>query len=247
MTVICSLTPSGPPRRATVACCALAAIALAACHSARPETAPSAAVASSAERADSASPEVSTRRTTRFYASRPYGSEEQFNPVSTFVNEGLDEFRTTPARGLLTRPWRSDVENVLRTLAHPDRTLRAFGYRNWLRDEVFPLSLKGSGGGQWFPNYTLHLWGSGMTYARLVEWFEQHGDDDHPRLAAGISTYAFHFLNEVTENSGLTVDNEDALTDLAVFDAASILLWNHDWVQRVFSGSVEMTDWPGQP
>jgi len=182
----------------------------------------------------------------RFYASRPYGSEAQFNPFSTWINEGYDQMRTGPHRELLERPYGTAVKTILRTLAHPDRTLSHFGYRNWLRDEVFPLSLKGAGGGQWYPNYQLHLWGSGMTYVRLAEWYEQHGVESHPRLAAGITAFAFHFWNEVLENNGQTVDNEDALTDLLVFDTGSIILWNQDWMQRLFSGRVEMTDWFGQ-
>lgn len=195
------------------------------------------------DRSDSA---TAPRHTTRFYANRPFGSEAEFNPFSILINEGYDQLRTSTERPLFSQPYGIGAETVLRSLVHADRVLRNFGYRNWLRDEVFPLSLKSGGGGQWYPNYQLHLWGSGMTYARLIEWFEQHGAEQHPRLAAGATAMAFHFLNEVIENGGSRVDNEDALTDLLVFDTGSIILWNQDWITRVFSGSVEMTDWPGQ-
>jgi len=222
-------------------------LTLGACRSAPPASlAPSPVVQPAGDAATGAVKRDSIERATRFYANRPYGSEAQFNPVSIVLNEGFDQLRTSPGRNIIGRPYGTAAETILRTITHPERVLRHYGYRAWLRNEVFPLSLKGSGGGQWYPNYQLHLWGSGMTYIRLAEWYEQHGVESHPRLAAGMTAMAFHYLNEMIENNGLKIDNEDALTDLLLFDVGSIVLWNQEWMQRLFSGRVEMTDWPGQ-
>lgn len=184
--------------------------------------------------------------THRFYDSRPYGSEAEFNPLSTIVNEGFDQLRTSSYRNLLTVQYRASAVVVLHSLANPERVLRHYGYRNWLRNEVFPLTTKAQGGGQWVPNYQLHLFGAGMTYARLTEWYEQHGFVAHPRILAGVTAMAFHFLNEMIETGPTFQDDEDSLTDLMIFDPASIILWNQSWVLHRFDGRLEMTDWQGQ-
>lgn len=184
--------------------------------------------------------------THRFYANRPYGSEAEFNPLSVLVNEGFDQLRTNPHRALLDFPYRGSAVVVLHSLADPERVLRHYGYGRWLRNEVFPLTTKSQGGGQWVPNYQLHLFGAGMTYARLAEWYEQHGFVSHPRILAGASAMAFHFLNEMIETGSTFRDDEDSLTDLLLFDPASIILWNQSWLLHRFGGRLEMTDWQGQ-
>lgn len=182
----------------------------------------------------------------RFYTPRPYGSDAQFNPLSVLLNEGFDQLRTAP-RGDITRyPFGASLHAVTRSVLRPDLSIRRSGYSDWLTHEVLPLSLRRSGGGQWYPNYTLHLFGSGVTYVRLEDWFATHGVEAHPRLAAGVTTFAFHFLNEAIENGPTANRGVDALTDLLVFDPAAILLWNRDWMRRAFSGRVEATDWFGQ-
>jgi hypothetical protein len=184
--------------------------------------------------------------TKQFYANRPYGAESQFNPFSLVVNGGYDQLRVGENRQVFSLPYRSAFHTVLYTVTHPEPVLRHYGYKDWLTHEVFPLSLKSSGGGQWYPNYQLHLFAGGMTYYRTVEWYEQHGYS-HPRLAAGFTVYAWHLLTEMVESNGVCCEDEDGLTDLYIFDAGSILLWNQAWIRRAFSGRVEFTDWPGQP
>ncbi len=181
-----------------------------------------------------------------FYHNLPYGTESQFNPFSLVVNGGYDQLRVGENRTVFSLPYRSAFHTVMYTVTHPEPVLRHYGYRNWLVHEVFPLSLKGSGGGQWYPNYQLHLFAGGMTYYRTVEWYEQHGTS-HPRLAAGATVFAWHLLTEMVESNGVCCEDEDGLTDLYIFDTGSILLWNQAWMRRAFSGRVEFTDWPGQP
>ena len=184
--------------------------------------------------------------TRRFYASRPYGSESQFNPLSLIVNGGYDQQRTSDKRHIFALPYEAEFRTVWRSVTNPEPVLRHYGWRNWLTHEVFPLSTKGSGGGQWYPNYHLHLFAGGGTYARTVEWYEQHGVTGHPEIAAGVTVYAWHWLTEMVESNGNCCEDEDGLTDLLIFDAASILLWNQSWMRRPFGGRVEFTDWPGQ-
>ena len=60
---------------------------------------------------------------------------------------------TRPTRPIFTFPYGPGFHSLWYSVLHYDAVVRHFGVRNWLRDEVFPLSLKGSGGGQW-----LHQW-----------------------------------------------------------------------------------------
>jgi hypothetical protein len=184
----------------------------------------------------------------RFYDSRRDGTESQFNPLSLVVNGGFDQLRTSSevGRQFLRRGYAQSLTGIAHSLARPDRVIRQYGFSRWLRNEVFPLSLKGDGGGQWYPNYHLHLFAGGMTYVRISEWWAQHGAE-HPNIDGAITVYTWHLLTETIEHGGTGYD-EDGMTDLLLFDSGSILLWSSDWMQRLFSSrGVQMTDWPGQP
>ena len=130
-------------------------------------------------------------------------------------------------------------------ISRPDRVLDTYGYGTWLKRQLLPLTGKKHGGGQWVPNYQLHLLGGGMTGVRITEWYEQHGVP-HSVLAAAGTAAVWHFTNEMIEHQDGT-PTADALSDLLVFDPAAFLIWKSDRVQRLFSGRMEMTNWPGQP
>jgi hypothetical protein len=187
----------------------------------------------------------STRAHGRFYASRQYGSEMQFNPLSVIVNEGWDMLRLVDDREIFKRPYAESWGILTKSLLSPGAAIKEYGVSRWLRNEVLPLTFGGKGG-QWEPNYHLHMFGAGMTYARTAEWYEQH-DVSHPRIAAAATLYASHIANEVIENIGHPGLSTDGITDLLIFDPAGMLLWNTEWMQRTFSGRVEMTNWFGQP
>ena len=184
----------------------------------------------------------------RFYTGKPYGSESQFNPLSEIVNEGFDILQTNSQdRHVFRRDYALGASNVWRSVTHPDRTFRFYGYQKALRNEWLPLTGSDSkGGGAWVPNYEYHLLGSGMISVRLEEWYAQH-EVPHPRALALGTAMAAHFLNEVVENGTSRVPNEDATTDLLLFDLGGLALWRIDAVQRVFSGPLQLTNWPGQP
>jgi hypothetical protein len=202
------------------------------------------AVSAAATRAH---PGATSRRGHRFYTGKRYGSEAQFNPFSLVVTGGFDQLRTRGAdKHIFRRSYGIAATSVWQSLTHPDRVVRRYGWRNWVRDELLPLSGKGGGGGQWAPNYQLHLLGGGMTTVRLEEWYLQHGAS-HPLLLAASTAYAWHALTELVENGDRRGDNVDAVTDLLLFDAASILLWRSERVQHLFGDVLEMTNWSGQP
>jgi hypothetical protein len=184
----------------------------------------------------------------RFYANRDYGSESQFNPLSELLNEGFDVLRErNEDRKVFSRDYAGSFHNVMESVLHADRTYREYGVGKAVRNEWLPLTARDDyGGGAWIANYQYHALGSGMVSVRMEEWFAQHGSS-HPRAAAITAMMAAHLLNEVVENRGSTRPNEDATTDLLIFDPLGILVWRIDAVQRFFSGPLEFTNWPGQP
>jgi hypothetical protein len=204
--------------------------------------APRESAAADSQRTD---PPVAVKKTGRFYSDKQYGSELQFNPLTVFVNEGWDMMRLVDDRAVFDQPYRASWNRLWKSVTSPGATVKQYGVSRWLRNEVFPLTFGGKGG-QWEPNYHLHVFGAGMTYIRTAEWFEQH-DVPHPRIASAITLFAGHVANEVLENFGHSGYNEDGMTDLLIFDPAGMLLWNTEWMQRTFSGRIEMTDWYGQP
>ena len=181
-----------------------------------------------------------------WYRSRPYGSERTVHPLTSIVNNGYDQIRTGPRREIFEIDYDRGFTGVWQSTIHAQRVVRQYGTRNWVRFELLPLTLKAGGGGQWVPNYQLHLFGGGITYVRLIGYYEQHGWK-YPRIAAGVTAMAGHVINEALENTDQTDGSVDAMTDLLIFDPASILLWNSDRVQRFVGERVEITEWSGQP
>lgn len=194
-----------------------------------------------------AAPTDSAASQHRFFKDLPYGTDAQFNPLSVIANHGFDQLRTSPRTDITRYPFGASFHAVLKSVVQPDKPIRAYGYRNWLRNEVFPLTLRSQGGGQWYPNYTLHLFGDGITYVRLVDWYDAHGFASHPEIAAGVTHYAYHLLVEAIENGPTADRGVDALTDLLIFDSSALVLWNQSWMRGLFSGGpVEVNDWLGQ-
>jgi len=183
----------------------------------------------------------------RFYFGRDIGSESQFNPLTQIVNEGFDYLRTSKAdRHVLSRDYATGIDNVFASLGSAPETFRTYGWDRVVRNEWLPLTTQnGAGGGAWVPNYEYHLIGSGMVSVRMEEWFAQHGVG-HPAVMSAATIMASHLLNEVIENGAQRLPNEDAATDLLLFDPAGLILWRLPAVQRFFSGPLQFTNWPGQ-
>jgi hypothetical protein len=189
---------------------------------------------------------ASPPRGQRFYNGKSVGSESQFNPLSLVINEGFDMLRTADAnRRVFDLNYRLAAHGAWMSMTRPDRVIDVYGFDTWVRRQLLPLTGKAKGGGQWVPNYELHLFGGGMTGVRITEWYQQHGVA-HPELAAAGTAAVWHVMNEMIEHQG-GMPTADAMTDLLVFDPAAFLIWRSDWVQRAFSSRVEMTNWPGQP
>ena len=184
----------------------------------------------------------------RFYHGLAYGSESQFNPLTEILNEGFDMWRSDNRnRRIGDFPFQRASSNVLKSLVHADSAFKAYGWKNTLKDELLPLSWGTSGGPQWLANYSCHFLGSGMVSARMTEWYHSH-DVPHPFAMSVATMYVAHFTNEMIEDGGSEVRKHplDAVVDLFLFDAAGILVFRSERVQKLFSEKLELTNWQGQ-
>ena len=181
-----------------------------------------------------------------FYKGKGFGSESLFNPGALIINGGFDVLQSaTHSRVISITDIRLGAKNVFRNLGDPITEINNFGWGNFLRLEVFPMSLNIEKA-QYFPNYTLHLIGGGMDTRMTYEWFRYY-NFPLPALWTGTTIAAYHFLNEATENGPGQMPNVDPIADIYIFDLGGALLFSFDNVAEFFSETMHLTSWPGQP
>ncbi|MBK6291975.1 MAG: hypothetical protein IPF59_09530 [Ignavibacteria bacterium] len=96
-----------------------------------------------------------------FYKPLPYGSMSMFTPWGVVLNGSYDVLQLDGKDRRITKlPYGTGFLNVLEnTFVHPGATISQIGWGKWLTTEVFPLNFTKEGG-QWLPNYQLHLIGA---------------------------------------------------------------------------------------
>ncbi len=184
-------------------------------------------------------------QTYHFYKGRDYGSEALYSPWNLLLNGSYDIIQLDRTRDVFSLPYETGIKNVSWNLSHAFTSIKAYGVKNFIRDEVFPLSFD-KNNGQWYPNYTLHLIGGGMTYRAMAEWYIQN-DVPSPYVFSFVTMGAYHFLNEVVENQtyqGMTVD---PIADIYIFDLGGILLFSSESVCTFFDSTLNFADWSLQP
>ncbi len=181
-----------------------------------------------------------------FYHGRDYGSEALVNPLQLVVNGG---FGIMQLGNRHNRPFDVDYangwRNVWRNLKDPVAAIEQEGWRDFFQREIIPISFN-SGKAHYWPNYTQHLIGGGMSFRQTMEWYRWNGYDNPKRWAA-VTLMSYHLLNEVVENDKRTTWTTDPVADLYIFDPASILLFSSDRVAGFFSDVLNMADWSYQP
>jgi hypothetical protein len=181
-----------------------------------------------------------------FYHGRDYGSDALYNPISVILNGSYDIIQhENRSREVFTLAYGTGTTNVLKNLGSPFAGINSYGWWEFLSREVLPLNFTVEGG-QWWPNYTLHLVGGGMTYVATREWYEAHGFSSPWAWSLGTMA-AYHMLNEIVENGRYQGVNVDPIADIWFFDGAGILLFCNDDVARFFSRTLNLTDWSLQP
>jgi hypothetical protein len=126
-------------------------------------------------------------------------------------------------------------------ITHPFHEVKTFGWKTFVRTEIFPTTLVPRGA-QYIPNYQNHLIGGGMTYRMLREWYDYHGYA-HGTAWASSSWLVYHVLNEIVENNNYSGTNVDAIADLLVFNPLGLLLFSDEGVARFFAETLHLRDW----
>ena len=181
-----------------------------------------------------------------FYRPLDYGTERIYNPLSMIIDGGFGilQYQNRP-RTFLDVNYKNGFHNVIENLSHPFYSIRVYGWKDFLENEVYPGSLQKKNA-QYWPNYQNHLIGGGMSYIHVMEWYRYH-EYPQPRLLALSTIAVYHFLNEIVENNAYDGVNVDPIADLYIFDPLSIVLFSINGVPHFFGQTLHMMDWSTQP
>lgn len=181
-----------------------------------------------------------------FYHGRDYGSEALYNPVTLVLNMGWDigQLQNIDDR-VFTFPFPSSAKHTFKNILRPVQPIKDMGAWKWVKSEVLPISFYREGA-QWLPNYTLHLFGGGMTYTNISEWYDAHGVR-RPRLMGMITVVTGQLMNEIIENQGWKGSNSDPIADVYLFNLAGLIMFTSPKVNHFFSHTLNMADWSHMP
>jgi len=180
-----------------------------------------------------------------FYQGYQYGSQALIQPLALILHGGygIMAMENRP-NNIFDFPYAAGWDNVRYNLSHPLAAIKSYGWKDFITSEIVPFSVN-SKRAQYWPNYTMHLLGGGMSSRMMSEWFEYH-QVPHPRLCAVATMTTYHLLNEVVENGDFKGYNVDPIADLYIFDPLSIVLFSNDNVAHFFSRTLHFSDWSYQ-
>jgi len=181
-----------------------------------------------------------------FYHGRDFGSEALVHPLRLIINGGYGIMQIENRDNRLGEvDYANGWRNVRKNLSHPIKAIEVRGWRDFFEREIIPVSFN-SGRAQYWPNYTQHLIGGGMSYRLYLEWYRYHGYPT-PRFLSIATLSAYHLLNEVVENDTYDGWTTDPIADLYIFDPLSIVLFSSERVCGFFANTLHMADWSYQP
>lgn len=189
---------------------------------------------------------ASAQSTPVFYKALPYGSESMINPLQMLLNGAFDISVTrNRSNRLVDFRLAHGYDMLMLNLKHPVASIENEGWWPFLSHEILPLTLNWQDARYW-PNYTLHVIGGGMSYRLLGEWYEREGFA-HPRLWSAATLSLSAFVNEMMEAASYKGYCNDPVADLLLFDPLGFLVFNSDPVARFFGETLQMRDWSLQP
>lgn len=181
-----------------------------------------------------------------FYKGYDYGTQSLIHPVRLIINGGFGIMQVSNRHN---KPgdimYGRGMRNVTKNLLNPYEAISINGFWDFLSREVIPISVN-SGNAQYWPNYMNHLIGGGMSFRMMQEYF-RYNEVENPTAWAGVTIFAYHFLNEVVENDGYEGPSTDPIADFWIFNPAGILLFSNESVSRFFAKTLHMADWSYQP
>lgn len=186
------------------------------------------------------------------YEPKSYGSEANFNPITTIISGVLDPRRHLKfSDDLDDFHFQRGLKNVNHNLLNPFENVSDHGLKKFISYEVFPLSLHlDYKKMQFLPNYSLHLIGGGYTYRKMLAWYRWH-DYSNPTVFAISSYLAYHYFCEAVESSDLAGDpdaiNVDAIADMYLFNLPGMVLFSWDAATAFFVNQLEFQEWTYMP
>jgi len=181
-----------------------------------------------------------------FYQGLPYGSSRLTNPLRMILNGGYGIMQVGGRDNhVLTTDYENGWRNLWKNLGDPVTSIEQEGWKEFVRGEIIPFTTSTRGARYW-PNYTQHLIGGGMSYRLMQEWYRAH-TFEHPGWWAVSTIAVYHVLNETIETSEYTGWTTDPVADLYLFDPAGIIMFSFDGVSRFFGDKLHMADWSYQP
>jgi hypothetical protein len=181
-----------------------------------------------------------------FYRGRSYGTEGLVHPLRMILNGGYGIMQLDNRDGeIFEVDYAQGWHNTWQNISDPGYAIQDRGWEDFFRREIIPVSFN-YGRAQYWPNYTLHLIGGGMSYRLMREWY-RYNDFGHERLWAASTLGVYHVLNEVVEHANRQGPNTDPVADLLIFDPLGLLLFESDRVSNLFGNRLHMAEWPYQP
>ena len=179
--------------------------------------------------------------------SQTRGSDAAFSPLTLLLNGSFDATRIGrhEIRDLSSYNWRNDFQNIWNNVSNPLASIRAFGWQEFRRQELFNLSFDNNDI-QFIPNIADHTIGYGMQYVKITEWYDAHGYPQPVLWGLGTSL-AYQYVNEMMQNGGSIYTNVDCVADFDFFNVLGYVLFSFDGVKRFFSETVQLNDWSLQP
>jgi hypothetical protein len=178
-----------------------------------------------------------------YYSGKKYGSEAIFNPVNQVIAGGFDMIYITRQDSKLDKlRLPTGYRNVFLSLKEPREAIECcIGWNTFLKTEIL-FSLKN---GQWLPNYSLHLLGGVMEYARLTDYYSFH-EFKFPRLWAFATSTFEHLLNEAVETAVWQAHSYAVVSDLYFFNNIGIIAFSFKPIQRFFAEELILRSWLSQ-
>jgi hypothetical protein len=179
-----------------------------------------------------------------FYKPLTYGSESQFNPISSFINYAIDPIQIPESFD--DNHFASRAETVGKDLTDPFSAInRSGGFRQFVNGQLFPVDFDHLDDSlQIIPNYALHALGGGMVYRKNAEWLALHGYP-YPRILAGTLAMASEFVHEVMEKK--STEPDDPIGDFYFMRPLGIALFSWEPFARFAAERLRMAEWPYQP
>ena len=123
----------------------------------------------------------------------------------------------------------SKAKQLYKKLKTPIEDIRAYGVKNLINDEIFPINLKTTNF-NFVPNLTAHLLAGGYFYAYLSEYYDYH-NVKYPKLLAFATVSIKNISNEIIETPLYNYPRVDHLTDLFFWDLMGILVFSSNHVK----------------